>query len=390
MAVLGVAALAGCAANGEDADDVGSTTEGLHADHEGKKLFKNETFGGNGRTCDTCHTSGDRTLSPRQVREAFRKNPNGPLFRSIDSDDGVGNSFERLKEHATIRVHIPLPPNIKLADDPSATEVVLNRGIPTTLNTPALDPTLMSDGRAPTVQAQALSAVNSHFEPGVQPTSAQLDAIAAFEKTEFSSQKLKRAAQGHPLELPEGHTPAQKRGREFFSEGAPKGVCGSCHGTALMNEELPPAPLAGHFEFILAGELPTDAQPNPLRTYVVANPDGSPCDPGLCAFLAGPGGGGECVTAPIEGCALAYRDPGRALITGLPFDMGLIKMPILWNIKNTAPYFHDNSANTLEEVMDHYVQFFQSPFGFVLQSAGFDTDLSAQDQADIIAYMKIL
>jgi hypothetical protein len=38
--------------------------------------------------------------------------------------------------HATILVEIPLPPNVRLADDPTARSVTLRRGIPTTLNTP--------------------------------------------------------------------------------------------------------------------------------------------------------------------------------------------------------------------------------------------------------------
>ena len=43
---------------------------------------------------------------------------------------------------------IPLPANVTLKADPAARFVTLERGIPTTLNTPALDPVLMLDGRA--------------------------------------------------------------------------------------------------------------------------------------------------------------------------------------------------------------------------------------------------
>ena len=28
-------------------------------------------------------------------------------------------------------------------------------------------------------------------------------------------------------------------------------------------------------------------------------------------------------------------------------------------LRKTAPYFHNNSANTLEEVVDHYIEFFK-------------------------------
>ena len=35
---------------------------------DGKRLFERETFGGNGRTCSTCHTSATGTISsPRRL-----------------------------------------------------------------------------------------------------------------------------------------------------------------------------------------------------------------------------------------------------------------------------------------------------------------------------------
>jgi cytochrome c peroxidase len=50
----------------------------------------------------------------------------------------------------------------------------------------------------------------------------------------------------------------------------------------------------------------------------------------------------------------------------------------------TAPYFHDNSAKTLEEVAQFYALFFRdSPAtrGFVF---------TEQDQADMVAFLKLL
>ena len=50
-------------------------------------------------------------------------------------------------------------------------------------------------------------------------------------------------------------------------------------------------------------------------------------------------------------------------------------------MKNTAPYFHDGSARTLEEVMSQYQEF-----------VGIFTGLqfTPQETTDIIAYMKLL
>ena len=50
-------------------------------------------------------------------------------------------------------------------------------------------------------------------------------------------------------------------------------------------------------------------------------------------------------------------------------------------IRDTGPYFHDNSAKTLEDVLNHY-DFFFNAIGVI--------DLSQQDKKDIVAFMKLL
>jgi cytochrome c peroxidase len=49
-------------------------------------------------------------------------------------------------------------------------------------------------------------------------------------------------------------------------------------------------------------------------------------------------------------------------------------------VKNTAPYFHDNSAKTLEDVIAHYKEFLRFR----------NTPASDRDLADILAYLKLL
>src|SRR5882724_9040539 len=46
----------------------------------GKSLFTTATFGGNGRTCLTCHSLETGTVSPRNALERFQRNPRDPLF----------------------------------------------------------------------------------------------------------------------------------------------------------------------------------------------------------------------------------------------------------------------------------------------------------------------
>jgi cytochrome c peroxidase len=45
-------------------------------------------------------------------------------------------------------------------------------------------------------------------------------------------------------------------------------------------------------------------------------------------------------------------DPGRARVTGLERDRGVFRVPSLRNVAQTAPYFHDGRASTLEEAVD--------------------------------------
>ena len=81
---------------------------------------------------------------------------------------------------------------------------------------------------------------------------------------------------------------------------------------------------------------------------------------------------------------LSSPDPGRALITGNVQDfesVNAFKIPSLWGVARTAPYFHDNSAKTLEDLARHYALFFSRISPIVL---------TEQDQQDMVAYMKLL
>jgi cytochrome c peroxidase len=326
----------------------------------GKKLFNDETFDGNGRTCRTCHTDETGALSPEQVQDAFDCDEDDPLFRAIDSDDGSGASYARLLADATILVDIPLPPGWTLVADPSATFVRLPRAVPTTNNVPSLDTMFMADGRFLTLQDQALGAVHAHDEPGREPTAAELDAIAEFQQTNkfFSSNALKKYANGHPPpDLPAGHSQSEKRGRNWFIPSA-TGVCGHCHSGPMLNETseflLAPIPPGSRFFTAFVSEL--NKAGNPVISFVVDNGDGT--------------------TTNVDS-----TDPGRALITGQVGDANFFRIPTVWGAKDTAPYFHDNSAATLEDLAQHYSDYFQI--------VGLPA-LTDQEQADIVAYVQLL
>jgi cytochrome c peroxidase len=59
----------------------------------------------------------------------------------------------------------------------------------------------------------------------------------------------------------------------------------------------------------------------------------------------------------------------------------IFKTPSVRGIRHTAPYFHDNSAKFLEELAEHYTFFFENFVGITL---------TKQDEADIVAFLKLL
>jgi len=47
-------------------------------------------------------------------------------------------------------------------------------------------------------------------------------------------------------------------------------------------------------------------------------------------------------------------DLGRFVITKDPRDWGVFKIPTLRDVERSAPYMHDGSLQTLDEVVDYY------------------------------------
>ncbi|MFN3653692.1 MAG: hypothetical protein ACK47B_29280, partial [Armatimonadota bacterium] len=56
----------------------------------------------------------------------------------------------------------------------------------------------------------------------------------------------------------------------------------------------------------------------------------------------------------VTGETVQTTDPGRAMITGKWADLNKFKVPGLRGLASRAPYFHDGSAATLEEVVEFY------------------------------------
>ncbi|MDO8940002.1 MAG: cytochrome c peroxidase [Methylicorpusculum sp.] len=91
----------------------------------------------------------------------------------------------------------------------------------------------------------------------------------------------------------------------------------------------------------------------------------------------------------ITGLTDAQRSElGRFAVTRIPADLGRFKTPTLRNVAVTAPYMHDGSLKTLEEVIEHYDKGGIS--NAYIDPKIFPLHLTVQEKADLVAFLKSL
>jgi cytochrome c peroxidase len=117
--------------------------------------------------------------------------------------------------------------------------------------------------------------------------------------------------------------------------------------------------LASYVRSILSGESPYDRFVNGDRRALSLEQQ-----EGLQIFR----GKGNCTTCHVgptftderfHNTGIAWRggrfaDEGRSAISGRPEDRGAFKTPTLREISRTAPYMHDGSVVTLDDVIEYY------------------------------------
>lgn len=314
----------------------------------GEALFFRETFGGNGRTCAACHDPRNEfTTSPSLVEARFAADPSHPLFRAIDSDDGGGRTFTTVRSHALFRVTIPLHPNVRLVDDPARRTITVWRSVPALANLVLTAPYLQ-DGRAATLDEQIVGAIADHFEPGREPRPPELVSLRLFLSGQFYPQRLRSLLDStDPVPKEPGfsipaESPAAVRGKLVFDRH-----CRSCHGGETGDR--PASGQTPRFATVFVSER--NLVELPLVDLEIRRPDGSVL-------------------------RTATPDPGRAAITGDILDLNAFEVTALRGVKHTAPYFHDNSAATLGEVVDHY-------------NATFPFRITREQKADLISYLEL-
>ena len=395
-------------------------------------------LGGNGRACADCHMPSEGfQLSPAAAQARFdvlqakrenNKNADDPLFRPVDADDFRVNGdnaidFSNLVENGLIRITMPLPLNVKLIDPATGqpsdeTSVDLWRAVMPVPNVAitgpdgvapiwppgAPRPPIMGqdpngpnrqggyqhDARFGTLQQQARGALFAHAQVSVEPPARMLDDLAAFQQTLFSSPGVELLAGA----ILSGSTPfpdpdpelneLEQQGKVVFNR-----ACAQCHGGTLHPSGSTPEttfvrPLVRYHNIQTACPRPTTDgyAPCPERLARNARQYRITLANGTFQFVT-------------------TSDPGRLLLTGQPADLGVMDVTQLRGISRTAPYFHNNSAATLEEVLDHYDAFFRRVARLnpppnlppLLSSNGLVVDrglVTADERPALLAYLRKL
>jgi len=310
------------------------TTDPLVA--RGAQLFFNETFGGNGRTCGTCHRADDSlTIDPAFIAKLPQSDP---LFVAENNP-----ALAKLEDTKLLRTRGLILENLDGFDDP--THKFVMRGVPHTLSlglTNGIQNALFS-GQPPdhrlgwsgdggpgrsTLHEFTFGAIMQHFtktlarKPGVDfrvPTEEELDALEAFQLF-TGRQKATDFQQIFPTDAR-----AQNGQNLFFGTG-----CTFCH---------------------------TD-----LQGFVDSNVNFDTGVANLFSDLPGDDG---------------FGTPGDHTFN----------VPPLAEAADTAPFFHNNAVNTIEDAVGFYFSptFQASPSSFFIFN-----QLSTEQQGDLAAFLRVV
>jgi cytochrome c peroxidase len=362
------------------ADGTGGTAaldEALVA--EGERVFFNETFNGNGRTCGTCHPAENNfTIDPTFIATLPATDPLFVAENNLDFPD-LARNFENptlMREFGLILENVDLDLGDPKSREELPTKFVM-RGVPhvlalSTSRTPAPpsfprgplvdgitippgDGTGWGGDGAPgsgTLRDFATGAVRQHFTKtlnrveGVDfrlPTPKELDALEAFQ--------LSLGRNADPDLSKRFRSALAEQGKQLFL--GEKG-CSFCHSNAGASASIPlqpPVTLTGNLNFTTGVE---DIPNHPA------------------GFLPRDGGFGR-----------NSQDPKG---TG-PFGDGTFNTPPLVEAADTGPFFHNNAVNTIEEAVAFYGtdEFNKSPAALFVPIA-----MNGEEARAIGAFLRVI
>ena len=351
-----------------------------------------------------------------QLRRRWDPDADDPLFRPIDADDFRINGenasdFTNLRQNGLIRVVLPLPPNVRLIDpatnQPSGeTFADVWRAVPTVNDVKLTGPDGVNpwprgpnqtggyqmDARVHAAGAGARRAGQPRAEPERAAATAArrsgvVSARAVHERSRARSFPTRSTA---GTTLPPDPDPPlnelEQQGKVVF-----KRACAHCHGGPGQSTTQPP---------ILRFHDITTQCPRPVDTVTPARFAFAPALPAgaQCADLRDHAGRRHEIRRDELRSRSRIVD-GIRRRPGADDDWNKFDVPGLRGIRNTAPYFHNNSAATLEDVsittsssssgcgvaQSHAVSPVASTDG-----VHFDRQPTAEERAALLAYLRKL
>jgi cytochrome c peroxidase len=359
----------------------------------------NEDLGTNGRTCGSCHKPTEGwTVSAAAIAAVFEATAGlDPIFRlndgsnspiaDVSSLEARRAAFSMLLTRGLIRVGIGIPAGAEFelvgVDDPyafaSAQELSLfRRPLPSANLT--LIPVVMWDGRVPGTTVRA--ALSDQSNGATQGHAARPDPLATDVRTEIVDFET-GLFNAQILTIPAGRLDAD----------------GAKGGAAALARQGFVAARFNLFDAYVNSDNP--ARRAIFRGQEVFNTKTRPNGGGACRgchsaqnigsnrngifFGIGTSAGSRRTPdLPLytlrrisTGELFETTDPGRALITGKWTDLNRFKVPQIRALGARAPYFHDGSAATLDDV----VAFYEESLGFAF---------TGTERDDLIAFLTAL
>ena len=353
--------------------------------------------GSNGRSCSTCHTAENAwSIDPATIRLQFElTGGTHPIFNALDANNPNSDLFTVEARRANYSMMLTRGVfrrggapradrewDVIAVDDPhgfaNVNQIVQWRRVMPTINFHLGSATVNWDGGNTVDTDQLAGLINqaNHNVTGAQqgqPAPPQVIAdIVNFETSLSTAQAISfvagplnaGGARGGPEELSQmtktqgrfdlfdawtnSPIPSRRqiaRGQELFNSVNSGGrSCNGCHNSANNGTNI-------NDTLFDTGTASAEARTPDLPLYTFRN------------------------RATSEERQLT--DTGAGNVTGRWNDLGRFKTPTLRALSARAPYFHNGSAPTLDDVVRHYEQF----LGFVF------TD---EEREDLVAFLKAL
>jgi cytochrome c peroxidase len=348
--------------------------------------------------------------------------------------DGRSQAYSLLLTRALIRVGIAVPAGAEFqvisVNNPygcndNKTLSMYRRPLPTT-NLRFLT-TVMWDGResfAPTTQKisfatnpgdlladltqQASDAVSIHAEGTVPLTAAQQQGIVAFETGLHTAQTVDMKA-GKLTAGGATAGPLSLAAQQFFvgiNDPIGNNPFNTPFNSAIFNlfDKWATEPFNSAKAAVYRGQVVFNTKNININNVAGLNDTlNQPVIAGFCGTChSAPNAGNHSVPLPINigvgdltspldisylpvfnlrnnatGATIQTTDPGRALVAGKWADVGKFKGPVLRGLSARAPYFHNGSARSLNDVVDFY-------------DSRFNVGFTDQEKNDLIAFLKTL